>query len=201
MNQKIMYISGIITLSAGIYFVNLTEDPIKATTTGNNRDHQTEIIKYLIADWSIHMHSTSIPHAMEALDIPENDELRITLRDYFANEKEKQNNIKYYGPNNYLLANTEKRIAKYLVNTFESTEKLPTLSEISDYIGITDSEAERRLDFLADAGLLDPRPNIQNNSQKEIEYKFVEKYNRFSGALKYNFHTISVESGDKFDVW
>lgn len=192
MLQKIAYIFGIIALLVSIYFIIRTEDPIKALTTGNNRDQQTELIKYLVADWSIHMHSTSIPHAMEALDIPENDELRITLRDFFANAKDKEDNVKFYGPNNYLFTNTEKRIAKYLVNTFESTESFPSVAEISDNIGLSSAKVDSRLTFFADAGLLD------NDGSG---YKFVDKYKRFSGALKFNFHTISVEAGDKFDVW
>jgi len=195
MEKKVFYIFGIFLVSALIFYVNYEEDPVKKLTSGQNKDQQFKVIKYLLADWEKPMHSTSIPIAMKNIGIPQNDDLRLEIVKIFRENKELAKNIKYYGPNNYLLTNTEKLLAKYVINTYDLRKTLPDLTEIAGAINLMENEVRSRLDFLNKAGLL--KKSNENNS----DYKLADDYKFFGGPLRYNFHTITLDNGKPFDVW
>jgi hypothetical protein len=77
------------------------------------------LVDALLADWGERMHSTSIALAMTNLKIPPDDGLRLEVGPYLRDNPNIANNIKFWGANNYILSNEEKRIEKYVINTYE----------------------------------------------------------------------------------
>ncbi|MCH7783645.1 hypothetical protein IID62_11330 [candidate division KSB1 bacterium] len=145
-----------------------------------------------MADWEKPLHSTGIPLAMKNIGIAPDDDLRLEIVQIFRENNEIANNIKYYGPNNYLLSNTEKLLARYLINSYENEKITPELDELSSALSVSKNEVESRLEFLAKAGLLD---------QTDDGFMLAEEYKKFGGPLRYNFHSITIENEKSFDVW
>ncbi len=154
-----------------------------------------QIVEYLLEDWGQRMHSTSIALAMENLGMKPNDDLRLEVGEHFRAHTDLANNLKWWGTNNYILSNDEKLIAKYLINTYADEKRTPELEELSKEVGIPESNLNGRLNFMAQAGLL------QASSNEKLGYALTDKYNRWGGPLRYNFHTVAQENTKAFDVW
>lgn len=192
MLQKTLYTISIAIVIGLIFYVNYETDPVMQLTFGDHKDQQFEVINYLLADWEKPMHSTGIPLAMKNIGIAPDDDLRLEIVQIFRENNELSKNIKYYGPNNYLLSNTEKLLARYWINSYENEKIIPDLEELSSVLRLSKNEVESRLEFLAKAGLLD---------QTDDGFMLAEEYKKFGGPLQYNFHTITIENEKSFDVW
>lgn len=154
-----------------------------------------QIVDYLLADWSKHMHSTSIPLAMKNLGLEPDDALRLQVGEYFREHTEIADNLKFWGANNYILSSEEKRIAKQIINTYDLEEELPTMEALVRELAIPEDRLRDRLRFLREAGLL------QEASGSPIGYELVRRYGRWGGPLRHNYHTITIGKDDSFDVW
>ncbi len=155
-----------------------------------------KIVDYLLEDWGQHMHSTSIALAMKNLGIGENDDLRLEVGDYFRSNNRLHNNLTWWGANNYILSNEEKRIAKSLIATFERENRVPGLPELANGLGLPEEALKRRLAFMARTGLLEA------SNTHDLGYQLIQKSTRWGGPLRFNFHTaIRIGDGKPFDVW
>ena len=154
-----------------------------------------KIVDYLLDDWQTQMHSTSIALAMKNLAMKPNDAVRLEVGKHFREKTDLANNLKWWGANNYILSNDEKLIAKYLINTYNDEKRIPDLQELSKAIGMSSSDLQGRLTFMAQVGLL------QESSEEKLAYALTEKYNRWGGPLRYNFHTVTQVGEKAFDVW
>ena len=105
------------------------------------------------------------------------------------------NNLKWWGANNYILSNDEKLIAKYLINTYADEKRIADLKELSTGVGMPENDLKGRLNFIAQAGLL------QASSTEKLGYVLTDKFTRWGGPLRYNFHTVAQENTKAFDVW
>jgi hypothetical protein len=153
------------------------------------------IVDYLFEDWGQRMHATSIALAMKNLGIGENDDLRIEVGDYFRSNNRLHKNITYWGANNYILSNEEKRIAKWLIVTFERENRVPGLPELANGLGLPEEALKRRLAFMARTGLLEA------SNTHDLGYQLIQKYSGWGGPLRFNFHTVRIGDGKPFDVW
>lgn len=150
---------------------------------------------YLLEDWSKHMHSTDIALAMENLGLEPSDDLRMELGEYFRENKHLANNLKWWGPNNYILSSEEKRIAKQIINTYELDQRLPSIQELAENLNMPAGRLEGRIAFMKRVGLL------TDTSEGSAGYALADKYARWGGPLRYNFHTVAVGDGKPFGVW
>lgn len=153
-----------------------------------------KVIEYLLADWAKQFRSTDISTAMDNLGMEPDDELRLQIGEHFRKNSNLSRNLRYWGSNNYILNNDEKRIAKYIIFLFKEENRYPTLSEASNTLDLEEEYIEQRLAFLNKAGLMQPSDN-------EIRYSLVDNYNTWGGPLKYNYHTVTVEGEKPFGVW
>ncbi len=94
-----------------------------------------------------------------------------------------------WGPNNYLLGSEEKRIAKQIINHHELGQRLPSLQELSENLNIRVGILAGRLGFMKRAGLL------TDSSEGATGYALADKYARWGGPLRHNFHTVTVGNG------
>lgn len=152
-----------------------------------------KVVDYLLNDWKSHMHSTSIALAMSNLDMAADDDLRLQVGEHFRANPGLANNIQFWGANNYILSNEEKRIAKQIINTFEVEAELPSRQKLSEELSIPADRLEQRMAFMTRAGLL--------TSDGPEGYGLADKYASWGGPLRYNFHTITVGDQKPFDVW
>ncbi len=153
-----------------------------------------KVVDYLLADWSKHMHSTSIAQAMANLGMEPDDDLRLQVGEHFRANPDLHFNLRSWAANNYILSDEEKRIAKFLIAHFEAEEELPETGLIAKALGIEAIEVERRTAFLSRAGFLQP-------SDHGSDYRLTEKYRRWGGPLRFNYHTITIGEEDPFAVW
>lgn len=170
--------------------------PLRAASPAEELSPQgRRVVEYLLEDWKTHMHSTSIPLAMQNLGIPPDDELRLEVGKHFRQHPELANNLRWWGANNYLLSNEEKRIAKFLIGQEAASGEFLSLAEISRELELREDRLRGRLEFLARAGLLEPA------TTGEPAYRLAEQAASWGGPLRYNYHTITIGDGKPFDVW
>lgn len=154
-----------------------------------------QVVDYLLDDWSKHMHSTGIALALENLGLGQDDDLRLEVLEHFRSNTNLANNLKFWGANNYVLSNQERRIAKYLINAYDIDDRIPDLGELGRELRISEDELRERLAFMRRVGLL------VDSTTESLAYALTEKYARWGGPLRHNFHTITVGDGKPFDVW
>jgi hypothetical protein len=154
-----------------------------------------KVVDYLLDDWAEHMHSTSIPLAMQNLGMEPDERLRLEIGQYLRENTHLANNLKWWGANNYLLNHEEKLLAKYLIHAFERQERLPSLAELGEALHMPEDRLKSRLSFLSRAGLLD------ESTESPPGYALTRRYARWGGPLRYNFHAITIGQGKPFEVW
>lgn len=154
-----------------------------------------KVVDYLLKDWEQQFRSTTIPHAMAILGMKADDDLRYEIITHFRTNPELARNLRYWGPNNYLLTNNERRIAKYLLNTKRDEYRKPGIAEIAEIIGLDEGQIPGRLAFLAKVGLMESADDSENG------YALVAEAETWAGPLRHNFHTVTVEGEEKYDVW
>ncbi len=156
-------------------------------------DPAQRVVDYLIEDWGQHMHSTSIAQAMSNLGLEQDDDLRMKIGEHLRANTDLHRNLRSWGANNYILSDEEKRIAKFLIAHFEAQDQFPGIEIMTPELGIEAAELERRLVFLNRAGFLQPAEGSG--------YQLAEKYRRWGGPLRFNYHTITIGEEDPFAVW
>ena len=154
-----------------------------------------KIIDYLVEDWNGKFHSTTIPHAMENLGLPVDDGLRLEIIAHLRANPKLSRNLRFWGANNFLLTNNERRMAKLLLNAWRDSQDLPTLKSASKTLGLTEKEVAAMLAFMAESGFL------AADGDSGLGYSLAEDAALWGGPLRHNYHTIHVAGEDKFDVW
>lgn len=154
-----------------------------------------QVVDYLFKDWERQFRSTTISQAMANLDMKPDDALRLQVIDYLRANRDKARNLRTWGPNNYILTNDEKLIAKFLLNTKRDESRLPSRREISSKLDIPEREVGDRLAFMAQVGFL------YAINDEALGYALGAGAGRWGGPMRHNFHTIHVEGEPVFDVW
>ena len=186
-----------LTLFLILFTVGCEKSDGKADLTdreGKLSDDAEKVIEYLLADWAKQFRSTDISTAMDNLGIEQDDELRLQIGEHFRENTKIARNLRYWGANNYILNNDEKRIAKLIIFLFKKENRYPTLSEASKTLDLEEEYIEQRLAFINKTGLIHP-------SDTEIRYELAADYSTWGGPLRYNYHTVSVEGEKPFGVW
>ncbi len=187
----------ILTLFLILFTAGCGKSDSKADSTDNEDklSHDAEkVIEYLLADWAKQFRSTDISTAMDNLGIEQDDELRLRIGEHFRDNTQLARNLRFWGANNYILNDDEKRIAKYIIFLFKKENRYPTLSEASNSLDLEEEYIEQRLAFINKTGLIRPSDN-------EIRYSLAADHNTWGGPLRYNYHTVSVEGEKPFGVW
>ena len=153
------------------------------------------VVDYLFKDWKQQFRSTTIPQAMGNLGMKPDDAFRHQIIDYLRANLDQARNLRFWGPNNYLLTNDEKLIAKFLLNTYRDEDRLPSRQEISGRVNIPEGEVADRLAFMAQVGFLDAAQD------QALGYALAAGAGQWGGPLRHNFHSIYVEGEPVFDVW
>lgn len=193
--KKILIISGtiLLILILVITFLNFNKDVTFAGSDELSSDAEN-VIRYLLADWRKQFRSTDIAAAIENLGLKQDDEMRLQIGNHFRENRGLARNLRFWGPNNYLLSHTEKIITKYLIHKTEREGGYPTIAETVKELDIDEKTLMERLAFMKKAGIL----KSANNS---IQYSLADNYKTWGGPLRYNSHIVTVEGEKPFGVW
>ena len=153
-----------------------------------------KVVDYLLADWSKKFRSTDIATAITNLDMKQDDKLRLSIAEHLRMNKGLAKNLRWWGPNNYILSNDEKRITKYLIHMIERNGGYPALAEAAIALNLSPKYLNRRLQFMEAAGIV-------KKSGNKLKYSLVDNYKTWGGPLLYNYHIIAIEGEQPFGVW
>ena len=153
------------------------------------------VVDYLLDDWAKQFRSTSIPLAMDNLEMAPDDALRLEIGQHLRDHTDLANNLRFWGANNYIFNNDEKRLAKFLIQARERAERTPNLGETARALEMRPENLRGRLAFMAQAGFLQRAPG------QELGFSLADAYESWGGPLRHNFHTVRVEGERPFDVW
>ena len=153
-----------------------------------------KVVDYLLEDWAKQFQSTDIATAMANLGYEPDDKLRLSIGEHFRENKRLARNLRWWGPNNYLLSNDEKLIVKYVIHMVERKGGYPSRENISKALNFENEYLEKRIDFIKKTGLFIP----SNNSS---QFKLADNYDTWGGPLRYNYHMVHIEGEKPFGVW
>jgi len=153
-----------------------------------------KVVEYLLKDWKKQFRSTDIATAMMNLGMKQDDKLRLSIGEYLRENRRIAKNLRWWGPNNYILSKDEKRIAKYIIHIIEKNREYPSLRESAKALELSQEYIGSRLKFMEAVGLL-------KKSESNLKYSLVDNYNTWGGPLRYNYHTVHVEGEKPFGVW
>ncbi len=152
------------------------------------------VVDYLLQDWQRQFSSTTIPHAMQFMGMDVEDDLRLEVVAHLRDNDGLARNLQWWGANNYLFSNLEKRLAKYLVLLQKRAEKLPTATEAAQALEISEAELRARMAFMAQSGFLETAAN-------DLGFALAPGFQRWAGPLQHNFHTVRIDGNAPLDVW
>jgi len=124
----------------------------------------------------------------------QDDKLRLSIAEHLRMNKGLAKNLRWWGPNNYILSNDEKRVTKYLIHMIERNGGYPALAEAAISLDLSPKYLNRRLQFMEAVGIV-------KKSENKLKYSLVDNYKTWGGPLRYNFHIISMEGEKPFGVW
>ena len=196
MNKNLIRI-GILLLFSILLFFGLkyySENQAVFGKGGKLSSDAEKVVKYLLADWRKQFRSTDIATAMTNLGMKQDDKLRLSIAEHLRMNKGLAKNLRWWGPNNYILSNDEKRITKYLIHMIEREGGYPALAEAAISLDLSQKFLNRRLQFMEAVGIV-------KKSGNKLKYSLVDNYNTWGGPLRYNYHTVSIEGEKPFGVW
>ena len=195
--NKILIRIGILLLFSILLFSGLkyySENQAVFGKGGKLSSDAEKVVKYLLADWRKQFRSTDIATAMSNLGMKQDDEIRLQIGDHFRKNSNLASNLRFWGANNYILSNDEKRITKYLIHMIERNGGYPTLAEAAIALNLSPKYLNRRLQFMEAAGIV-------KKSGNKLKYSLVDNYKTWGGPLRYNYHIIAIEGEQPFGVW
>lgn len=195
--NKILIRIGILLLFSILLFSGLkyySENQAVFGKGGKLSPDAEKVVKYLLADWRKKFRSTDIATAMTNLGMKQDDEIRLQIGDHFRENVGLASNLRFWGANNYILSNVEKRITKYLIHMIEREGGYPALAKAAIVLNLSPKYLNRRLQFMEAAGIV-------KKSGNKLKYSLVDNYKTWGGPLRYNYHTVSIEGEQPFGVW
>lgn len=183
---------------------------------------ESRIVKFLMHEWQEGLRITTVPQAMMRLGLPDDEELRyragrrleriwrrrLGLRGLWrglrglrsANRRKARpwatslrrlpsllGEARSWNPAVYILSNDEKLIARLIRNT----GRVPSLEEIAAVLDLDRSTVERGLRMLTNVGFLAARAG---------GYQLAAGHQHLLEGLGFNFHTVTLENGEQFNV-
>ena len=193
--NKMLIRSGMVLLILILVIIifNFNENETFAGSDELSSDAE-DVIRYLLADWRKQYRSTDIAAAMDNIGLKQDDEMRLQIGNHFRENKRLASNLRFWGPNNYILSHTEKLITKYLIHKIEREGGYPTIAETVKALEIDEKTLKERFAFMKKAGIL-------LSAKNSIKYSLVFDYKTWGGPLRYNSHIVTVEGEQPFGVW
>lgn len=183
---------------------------------------ENKIVEFLMNEWQEGLRITTVPQAMMRLGVPDDEELRRRVGDRLkriwrrrlrlrglwrglrwlrsANRRKVRpwttslrrlpsllGEARSWNPAVYILSNDEKLIARLILNA----GRVPSLEESAAVLDLDRSTVERGLRMLTNVGFL---------MAVAGGYQLAAGHQRLLEGLGFNFHTVTLENGEQFNV-
>ncbi len=192
--MPLLILANVLIFNSSTLFSTTINDSFHSSPATKLSSKGKKVVEYLLKDWAKQFRSTDIATAMANLGFEPEDKLRLSVGEHFRENKRLARNLRFWGPNNYLLSNDEKLIVKYVIHMVERKGGYPSREDISKALNFENEYLEKRIDFIEKAGLFIP-------SNSSPQFKLADNYNTWGGPLRYNYHTVYVEGEKPFGVW
>jgi hypothetical protein len=156
---------------------------------------EQKVIDYLLKDWGEDYSVTSVDIAMNALKVTPSDETRFRIGNYIKAHPERHEVIRRWGWVTLVLTLDEKLIARALINAQRGGKPAPTVTELSEAVGIKEPEVKRGLAMLERYEILK-----KDSKAGGVGYAVLPRYVKWEPRLDFVFHKISLDSGRQFNV-
>jgi len=166
-----------------------------ATNQAQLSPQEQKVIDYLVNDWGQDFSVTSVDIAMAALKVDQSDEARFRIGNHIKNHPELHEVIRRWGWVTLVLTPDEKLIARALINAEREGKPEPTIAEIAKAIGVTESQAKRGLAMLERYEILK-----KDNSAGNVGYRVMSHYLKWEPRLDFVFHSVTLDSGRRFNT-
>ncbi len=153
--------------------------------------NEKRVVDFLRAEWEQDFRITTIQQAADALGLPGEDSLRLRVGRHLAADPGLNSKLERWGPVAFILTEEEKLLARCLQRQGRTTGALPSSQELSEVLGQSTAAVDAGLEILMDLGLL-----VRQADTCVLAKDFEEQ----AGALGFNFHTVLLESGERFNV-
>lgn len=176
----------------------------------------------LLKEWSSGMRLTTIPQAMQRLGVE--DDLRLRWRvameldelwrsvltspekrvqiasafgrplDEIRDERWRQQ-VSTWHMASVVLSEDEKLVARYILMGYREGSQLPLPVETARVLGLSVRALHKALRMLARLGLL-----LLSDGRRPASYTLAENHERFLEGLGFMFHTVTLDTGERFGV-
>ena len=179
--------------------------------------------EFLIQEWSTGLRLTTIPQAMERLGVDQGLlewrwrmawRLEAAWREVLLSPGKQQQIAEALGCRleeaqvekwrrqvetwtlaNILLTEEEKLVARHVLWRHRKESGLPSPGETAEALGIRVREVHNSLRMLGRLGFLSIA-----DGRRPANFQLVEDWGRFTEGLGFSFHTVALDSGDRFGV-
>ena len=178
--------------------------------------------EFLIKEWSTGLRLTTVPQAMQRLGIADDAGLRWRVakrlealwhqvltspekREQIAaalgrpldevREERWRQQVSTWGLASVLLSEEEKLAARHILMRQREGSPLPQPVETSKTLGLPVSEVHKAIRTLARLGFLS-----LSDGRRPARYALADNHERFLEGLGFSFHTVSLDTGERFGV-
>lgn len=182
---------------------------------------ENEVISRLLTEWQKPLRLTTVAQGMAAVGLPPDNDLRwrigrrlqrlwrMTLSDpeYFkriraalglsedsARLEQFVQQVQDWDPVSYILNEDEKLTARYILLTRERYKCLPSPEEVAQVLGQGAEQVAGHFEMLTRIRFL------ASAEGAPAGYRLGRRHRRFSTGLGFFFHTVTLSSGERFNV-
>jgi hypothetical protein len=164
----------------------------------NLTDVERRLVDTLLQLWSQRNNVASVSQAADMLGMELSDETRASLLGKLREHPDLHSQLRLYRPWTFILTANEKKIAQYLVSYQKDYSEFPTVEQISDKIGLPETQIVERLDFLAEIKFLyDLGGTTEFN---DLGYSFGARMGEAIFDMGLRFHTLNPRGQKPFNV-
>ncbi len=152
-------------------------------------------IDYLVNDWGQDFSVTSVDIALQALNVAPSDEMRFRVGNHIKAHPELHEVIRRWGWVTLVLTPDEKLTARALINAEREGKPVPSTSELSKAVGVSEAQVKRSLTMLEHYEILKKDISAGNAS-----YRVMPHYIKWEPRLDFVFHKVSLDNGRQFNT-
>ncbi len=154
-------------------------------------DEEKRVVAFLLEQWERPFRITTIQQALDALGLSHHPETRLRVGSYLAAHPGIHPKVERWGAVPFILTEDEKLLARAIWHDWRRSGTRRPVEELARLLGRPVHRVEAGLRVLGEVGLLRLHPGT---------YSVAGDLEERAGGLGFNFHTVVLESGERFNV-
>jgi len=159
------------------------------------RSAERGVLTYLRTRWDQLFHLTTVAQALAALGRTEDDASRLRVGDYLLAHPAVHPVVARWGARTLILTEDEKLLGRYLAHQAANGRGQVPVAAAVAAIQRAPAEVARGLAVLRHVGLIDYQP-----VGHAIAYTLAPNWRELAGPLGFTFHTVTLQSSERFNV-